>query len=77
MLGTDGYLRQAAHNFQIAEAHLMDAEKQLHQLVERLEYCSKLIKNIPGDELMLWEQVDTIIHDTQPADATGLKPVGS
>lgn len=72
MLGTDGYLRQAASNFRIAEAHLMDAEKELHKLVERLENCSKLMKNIPKSEVLLWEQIDTIIQANQPAqEASG------
>jgi len=75
MLEADGYLRQAAFNFKLAEAHLVDAEEELHRLVERLENCSKLIKKIPIDELLLWEQVDTIMQDNQPAAAREPEPV--
>ena len=77
MLEADGYLRQAASNFQLAEAYLIDAEEQLRKLVERLENCSKLINAIPKDELLLWEQVDAIIQDSHPADNKELKPVSS
>lgn len=76
MLDTDGYLRQAAFGFQLAEAHLMDAEEQLRRLIDRLEDCSKLIKGIPRDELLLWEQVDAIVQGNQPGGAEELKPVG-
>ena len=70
MLGTDGYLRLAASNFKIAEAHLVDAERELHKLVERLENCSKLMSNIPKDQILLWEQIDTIVQANQPAQET-------
>lgn len=67
MIETDGYLRQAAGSFQLAEARLKDAEEQLHRCVEILEDCAKMVHSIPSDELLLWEQVDTIINDNHPA----------
>lgn len=70
MLGTDGYLRMAASNFKIAEAHLMDTEKELRKLVARLENCSKLMGKTPGGEVLLWEQIDTIVQANQPAQET-------
>ncbi len=77
MLKTDEYLRQAAYNFQLAEAWLTEAEEQLHSLVGRLEECAELIKSIPKDEHILWEQVDTIVQENQLYDAKKLEPVGS
>ena len=67
MIETDGYLRQASSSLQLAEAQLKDAEEQLHICAEMLEGCAKLVHSIPGDELLLWEQVDTIIQSNQPA----------
>jgi hypothetical protein len=77
VLKTDEYLRQAAYGFQIAEAYLTEAEEQLHELVERLENSAELIKGIPKDELLLWEQVDTIIQENQLHGDGELEPVGS
>ena len=65
MLETDEYLRKAAYSFQIAEAYLTETEKQLHKLVERLEKSAELLKNIPKNEMLLWEQVDTIVQENQ------------
>ncbi len=62
MLKTGEYLRQAAYSFQIVGACLADAEEQLHKLVERLEKSAALLKGLPKDELILWEQVDTIVQ---------------
>lgn len=70
MLGTNGYLRLAASNFKIAEAHLMDTEKELRKLVERLENCSKLMSKIPKGETLLWDQIDTIVQANRPAQET-------
>jgi hypothetical protein len=77
MLEADGYLRQAAFNFRLADAHLKDAEEQLRKLAERLEDCAKIIKKIPIDEALLWEQVDTIIQENQPVGAAEPEPVNS
>jgi len=77
VLKTDEYLRQAAYNFQLAEACLTEAEEQLHKLIDRLENCAARIKSIPGDEHILWEQADTIVQENRLYGTTELAPVGS
>ncbi|MFH1647015.1 MAG: hypothetical protein ABID71_04905 [Chloroflexota bacterium] len=48
MLDTDGYFKLAASNFKTAEAHLVDAEKELYSLLERLKACSQTFQRISG-----------------------------
>jgi len=76
MLEPDEYLRLVASNFKIAEAHLKDTEDALYTLVERLEHC---LEKIPKarHELLLYEQADTFVHDSQPAGVRELQPVSS
>jgi hypothetical protein len=68
MLETDDYLRLAASNFKVAEAKLKDTEDELLRLVEKLENSLELLRKIPQDELLLQEQLDTIVRESQPAD---------
>ena len=75
MIDTDKYLELAASNFKTAEAHLKTAEDSLNTLLEKLESCSKLLKKIPCDELLLWEQLDKLVHDNQSVDVKKLNAI--
>ena len=66
MLDTDGYLRLAASNFKRAESYLEDTENQLLKLLDRLEKCSRRVGNTLEEKNLLWEQIDTLIGDSQP-----------
>ncbi len=77
MFEVDEYLKMAALNFKTAEAHLKDAEDDLHMLRERLENCLELMKELPHDYLVSGEQSETSVHDSQPFDIMELHPVGS
>ncbi|HJX12484.1 MAG TPA: hypothetical protein VJ377_03030 [Dehalococcoidales bacterium] len=48
MLEADGYFKLAASDFKTAEAHLVDAEKELYSLLERLKACSQTFQRISG-----------------------------
>lgn len=76
-LDTDGYLRQAAGNFQVAGAHLRDAEEQLQKCVRMLEDCARMVRAIPEDELLLWGQVDDIIQANETAGKQEMEAVNS
>ena len=66
MLDTDGYLRMAASNFKQAESYLEDTETQLLKLLDRLEKCSRHFESANQEKGLLWEQIDTLIGDSQP-----------
>ena len=76
MLEPDEYLRLVASNFKIAEAHLKDTEDALYTLVEKLEHCLELMPKVKH-ELLLNEQLDTFVHDSQPVGIRELQLVGS
>lgn len=76
-LDTDGYLRQAAGKFQVAGAHLRDAEEQLQKCVRMLEDCARMVRDIPDDELFLWGQVDDIMQANETADKKEMEAVNS
>ncbi|OGO44627.1 MAG: hypothetical protein A2137_06000 [Chloroflexi bacterium RBG_16_58_8] len=67
MLDTDGLFRLATSNFKQAEAHLEDAEDSLRKLQGKLEAGARLIREIPRDELLIWEQVGQIVQQGQNA----------
>ena len=66
MPGVDEYLNLTASNFKVAESYLGDAEGSLRTLGERLENCLKRLKGIPDDKSLLWEQLETLVQDSQP-----------
>ena len=66
------YLKLAASNSEIAEAHLKVAEDELHTVVEKLEDCLELMTKLRQDKLLLWDQLDTFVHDSQPLDSEEL-----
>ncbi len=76
MLEPDEYLRLVASNFKIAEAHLKDTEDALHTLVENQFMLDFLIPKVKH-ELLLSEQMDAFVRDSQPAGVRELQPVGS
>ena len=74
----DEYLKFAASNFKQAEEHLEDAECSLHTLVERLDDCLELLRQIPHDELLfLLEQQDGFVPENRPVKTKELHPVSS
>jgi hypothetical protein len=48
MLEADGFLRQATKNFEIAGNKLSEAEGELHRVLDKLEECNQLVKQLPG-----------------------------
>lgn len=70
----DEYLKLAASSFKTAEAQLGDAEDSLQTLVERLDNCLKLMKQIPRDETLSWEQPGAFEQD-QPFNIKASPPV--
>jgi hypothetical protein len=77
MLETEGYFKLATSNFRLAETHLKDAEAQLHKLMVKLVRCAELVKEIPVDEVGVWDQVDQIMNDSQATDTEEVEPVSS
>ena len=66
MLDTDGCLRMAASNFQQADLHLTNAERELNKVLKRITACVDLMKDPSNEEQPLLNQVDAIINTGQP-----------
>ena len=63
----DEYLKLSASKLKSAEVHLEEAECSLQTLKERLDNCLELLKEIPRDESLFWEQFSqhTSINELQ------------
>ena len=77
MLDTDGCLRMTASNFQQANSHLMNAERELNKVLKRITSCAELMKNPLNEELPRLSQVDAIINNGQPLPLEAMEAVGS
>jgi hypothetical protein len=66
MLDTDGYLKMTASNYQQANSHLMNAERELNKVLKRITACAELMGNPPNEERPRWSQVDDIVNTGQP-----------
>ena len=75
MLEVDEYLKLTTSKLKSAEVYLEDAECSLHTLVERLDNCLELLKEIPRDESHLGEQFNQFIPESRPTDITELQLV--
>lgn len=72
MLHADDYLKLAASNFKIAEERFKDAEDALRTLQIELANCAERLAKIQHIELPFWEQLDALVHDSQPVDTKEL-----
>ena len=66
MLDTDGCLRLTASNFQQADSHLKNAERELYKVLKRITGCTELMKNPTHEELPHLNQVEAIVNSSQP-----------
>ena len=77
MLETDGVLKMAASNYQEAESHLEGAELELRQLMQKLESCLKLMRNVSGSESITPDQVEKPSLDELPDALDRMEMFGS
>jgi hypothetical protein len=53
MLEADGFLRKAVSNFELAGDNLNQAEGELHRVLEKLEKCNQVLRQLPAPEPVL------------------------
>ena len=66
MLDTNGCLKMTASNFQQADIHLTNAERELNRILKRITDCEERMKNPQYEEMPRWSQVEAMVTAGQP-----------
>ena len=75
MLDADGCLRITTSNFQQANSHLMNTERELNKVLKRITDCIETMTNPSHEESPRWSQVDVMINNRLPAPFEAMEAV--